>query len=64
MRYVTTADMDRQEVSLPLATRRLQLVPTQLDTRAGLIGLALLLADRIFAPDRVERLLTQTEPAT
>jgi len=44
--------------SLPLATRSLQIVPTKLDTRAGLIGLALLLADGIFAPDRVEQLLS------
>jgi predicted NBD/HSP70 family sugar kinase len=46
--------------SLPLATRRLQIVPTRLGTRAGLIGLALLLADRIFTPDRVERLLARS----
>jgi predicted NBD/HSP70 family sugar kinase len=43
--------------SLPLATRNLQIVATKLDTRAGLVGLALLLADGIFAPGRVEQLL-------
>jgi predicted NBD/HSP70 family sugar kinase len=43
--------------SLPLATRNLQIVATTLDTRAGLVGLALLLADGIFAPDRMESLL-------
>jgi predicted NBD/HSP70 family sugar kinase len=43
--------------SLPLATRNLQIVPTRMDTRAGLVGLALLLADGIFAPARVERML-------
>lgn len=43
--------------SLPLATRNLQIVASSLDTRAGLVGLALLLADGIFAPDRVEGLL-------
>ncbi len=43
--------------SLPLATRRLQIVATRLDNRSGLIGLALLLADSIFAPDRVEALV-------
>ena len=43
--------------SLPLATRNLQIVASQLDTRAGLVGLALLLADGIFAPDRVEGLI-------
>jgi predicted NBD/HSP70 family sugar kinase len=43
--------------SLPLATRNLQIVASTLDTRAGLVGLALLLADGIFAPDRIEKLL-------
>jgi predicted NBD/HSP70 family sugar kinase len=43
--------------SLPLATRNLQIVSSGLDTRAGLVGLALLLADGIFDPARVERLL-------
>jgi predicted NBD/HSP70 family sugar kinase len=43
--------------SLPLATRNLQIVASTLDTRAGLVGLALLLADGIFAPDRIESLL-------
>ncbi|WP_436531740.1 ROK family transcriptional regulator [Actinoplanes sp. HUAS TT8] len=42
--------------SLPLATRRLEIVATRLDNRSGLIGLALLVADTIFAPDRVEAL--------
>jgi hypothetical protein len=43
--------------SLPLATRNLQIVATTLDSRAGLVGLALLLADGIFAPGRIESLL-------
>ncbi len=43
--------------SLPLATRNLQIVRSQLDRRAGLIGLSLLLADTIFAPHQVELLL-------
>jgi predicted NBD/HSP70 family sugar kinase len=43
--------------SLPLATRNLQIVATKLDTRSGLVGLALLLADGIFAPGRVETLI-------
>jgi predicted NBD/HSP70 family sugar kinase len=43
--------------SLPLATRNLQIVASTLDTRAGLVGLALLLADDIFAPDRIKSLL-------
>jgi predicted NBD/HSP70 family sugar kinase len=45
--------------SLPLATRNLQIVATKLDTRSGLVGLALLLADGIFAPDRVETLISR-----
>jgi predicted NBD/HSP70 family sugar kinase len=43
--------------SLPLATRNLQIVAATLDTRAGLVGLALLLADGIFAPERIGSLL-------
>jgi len=43
--------------SLPLATRHLQIVTSQLDRRAGLVGLALLLADRIFDPTRVDQLI-------
>lgn len=45
--------------SLPLATRNLQLVATQLGNRSGLVGLALLLADGIFAPDRVDALISR-----
>ena len=43
--------------SLPLATRKLQIVASTLGTRAGLVGLALLLADGIFAPERMDGLL-------
>lgn len=43
--------------SLPLATTRLQIVRSTLDTAAGPIGLALLVADAIFAPEAVERLI-------
>lgn len=43
--------------SLPLATRNLQIVRSRLDQRAGPTGLALLLADGIFAPGRVDQLL-------
>lgn len=43
--------------SLPLATRNLQIVRSKLDPRAGVIGLALLLADLIFAPERLEQSL-------
>jgi predicted NBD/HSP70 family sugar kinase len=45
--------------SLPLATRNLLIVRSRLDRRAGLIGLALLLADTIFAPAQVDLLLAQ-----
>lgn len=40
--------------SLPLATRRLELHRSRLDERAGSVGLALLLADHIFDPARVD----------
>lgn len=39
--------------SLPLATRNLQIVVSKLGNRSGLVGLALLLADDIFAPGRL-----------
>jgi predicted NBD/HSP70 family sugar kinase len=41
---------------LPLATRSLQLVRSQLDLRAGVLGLALLLTDAILAPRQMESL--------
>lgn len=44
--------------SLPLATTRLRIVRDALGRRAGLIGTALLVADLVLAPDRVDRLLT------
>lgn len=40
--------------SLPLATRRLELHRSRLELRAGAVGLALLLADHVFAPTRVD----------
>jgi predicted NBD/HSP70 family sugar kinase len=39
--------------SLPLATRNLQIVRSQLDPRAGLVGLAVLLSDEIFSLERI-----------
>lgn len=39
--------------SLPLATRNLQIVRSQLDPRAGLLGLAVLLSDEIFSLERI-----------
>lgn len=43
--------------SLPLATRKLLIVRSQLDGRAGLVGLACLLAEEIFAPASLARLI-------
>jgi predicted NBD/HSP70 family sugar kinase len=43
--------------SLPLATRHLQIVPTRLGQRAGVVGLTLLVADRIFDAGRVDKII-------
>lgn len=43
--------------SLPLATRNLQIVRSQLDPRGGVVGLSALLADEIFSPVRLQALL-------
>ncbi len=45
--------------SLPLATRNLQIVRSQLDPRAGLLGLATLLSEEIFSIDRIGVLARQ-----
>ena len=39
---------------LPLATRRLEIVPTKLGNHAGLTGLATILTDHIFDPARID----------
>jgi predicted NBD/HSP70 family sugar kinase len=44
--------------SLPLATRHLQILPSQLERRAGVVGLGYLVADHVFDPVRVEQALT------
>jgi predicted NBD/HSP70 family sugar kinase len=44
--------------SLPLATRNLQIVLSRLESRAGVIGVALLLADTIFTGPRIDLLTT------
>jgi predicted NBD/HSP70 family sugar kinase len=44
--------------SLPLATRHLQIVPSQLGRRAGVVGLGFLVADHLFDPVRVEQALS------
>jgi predicted NBD/HSP70 family sugar kinase len=43
--------------SLPLATRNLQIVRSDLDPHAGILGLAQLLVDGIYAPERVQELI-------
>jgi predicted NBD/HSP70 family sugar kinase len=43
--------------SLPLATRNLQIVRSDLDPNAGVLGLAQLLVDGIYAPHRVQELI-------
>jgi predicted NBD/HSP70 family sugar kinase len=45
--------------SLPLATARLQIVPSRLGAGAGLVGSALLLADLVLAPERISELLAR-----
>ena len=43
--------------SLPLATRNLQIVRSELDPLGGILGLAQLLVDGIYAPQRVQELI-------
>ena len=43
--------------SLPLATRSLRIVPSQLGDRAGVIGAATTVLDQILAPDAIDRVL-------
>jgi predicted NBD/HSP70 family sugar kinase len=44
--------------SLPLATRHLQIVRSQLDPGAGLLGLSVLLSEEIFSLERISTLVT------
>ena len=46
--------------SLPLATRNLQIMTSQLDERAGVTGLALMLGDHIFAPQAIDHMLEKS----
>ena len=49
--------------SLPLATRRLQIVPSGLGARgAGVNGLARLVLDHVYSPSRVDGLLAHAQP--
>ena len=43
--------------SLPLATARIDITRSALGTQGGLVGTALLVADHVFAPERIEHLL-------
>ncbi|GAA3614647.1 ROK family protein [Nonomuraea rosea] len=43
--------------SLPLATRNLSIVPSELGDRAGVHGLTRLVIDTVFAPDRIDDLI-------
>ncbi|MFI6601440.1 ROK family protein [Nonomuraea sp. NPDC050536] len=43
--------------SLPLATRNLQIARSDLDPHAGILGLAQLLVDGIYTPERVQELI-------
>ena len=48
--------------SLPLATRRLQIVPAALGDRAGTVGLTSMLTDYIFDVRRIDATLTSRRP--
>ncbi|CCH77359.1 ROK family protein (fragment) [Nostocoides japonicum T1-X7] len=55
--------------SLPLATRRLEIVPATLGSMAGVVGLATILTDHIFDPGRIDAAIdegtrTPHRPAT
>lgn len=50
--------------SLPLATANLELTTSELDRRAGVVGVAHLVADQLFDPDRIDQLLGERTPAT
>lgn len=43
--------------SLPLATRKLEIVPSTLAEHAGVYGLARLVLDDVYSPARITRLL-------
>ena len=45
--------------SLPLATRRLRIVNSRLENKAGLIGAALMAIDRAMSPPNIDRLVSQ-----
>ncbi|MDQ1647051.1 MAG: hypothetical protein QOJ50_3235, partial [Cryptosporangiaceae bacterium] len=49
--------------SLPLATRNLQIVHSELDPRGGVLGLAQQLVDGIYSPHRVQQLIERPVPA-
>ena len=44
--------------SLPLATRHLQLVPSELGDRAGIFGAAMMVAEHVLRPDTIEAMVS------
>jgi predicted NBD/HSP70 family sugar kinase len=49
--------------SLPLATRDLSTVPSQLGDRAGVIGAAILVIEHVLAPEAIDRVVQSGVPA-
>jgi predicted NBD/HSP70 family sugar kinase len=47
--------------SLPLATRHLQVVRSQLDDRAGVVGAAMMAIEHVLAPETVDRTIATAE---
>ncbi len=50
--------------SLPLATRRLEIVPTSVGVDAAAMGAGILAIEQFLAPDNINRLLADTAPTT
>jgi predicted NBD/HSP70 family sugar kinase len=48
--------------SLPLATRHLRIVRSQLDDRAGVIGAAVMVIDRVLSPAAIDIAIAAAEP--
>lgn len=54
-RYLATIRQTVYRRSLPLATRRLQIVPSGLGPMAGVVGAAAMVADELFSPEQLAR---------
>ena len=50
--------------SLPLATRHLQIVGSTLESQAGVVGIALLVAQSVFTRYPLPRIIPSPEPVT